>query len=320
MKQSTRKAPVKKAPDMKKPSAAAPAKQQPPLKTSARMANVAAAQVFSHPGMKQVVGPPVKKVPVMKKLSAAAPANQQPPLKASARMANVAASEMFSHPGMKRVGDPRNRQARGAKQHIPGKTDLMDAAEQDAVEKMRVLLADTQTDPAMTDVSGWTALHWAAKGNAADAARLLLTDPRTRPDATERLGLTALHLAAQNATLDAAKVLIADPRTPLNSLDNERCSPLGVALRYGSEPVALAIMENSRGYDLMTDAYGNTFLHYAVRQELSEEIVIRLLAHPKIDVNAKDNDGWSPLDAIEQLGAGRYAAVFKAHLEATGQR
>jgi len=68
------------------------------------------------------------------------------------------------------------------------------------------------------------------------------------------------------------------------------------AVKKGDAKELAELMRQDPGFDVNMDQDGNewTLLHYACSEDSRSPVIPLLVAHPDIDVNVKDVDGWTP--------------------------
>ena len=170
-----------------------------------------------------------------------------------------------------------------------GHTPLMVAAIRGNREIVTILL-DAAAKPNATDSVGETALMKAIESGNHELLDLLLDRGTDVGLKTRWSGLTALHLAAGSYDLTALKILLS--RNPdLNVRDNNGNTALIVAAADHSEAVPILL---AKGADVnATNVAGATALMFAVTSPRN----IKTLLEHGADSNARDNDGWSVLQA-----------------------
>ena len=144
-----------------------------------------------------------------------------------------------------------------------GNTAMMIAAEFSSPELVRTLLTKTQNVNA-SNKKGRTAFMFAVKGNTTEVMRLLIAGG-ARPDATDADGNNAVYYLAQSYS----------PKT----------------VKDFSEKVA--ILEENGVMLKSEQAKGNTFYHFAARQNEME--LLEMANQKGLDVNAKNAEGLTPL-------------------------
>jgi ankyrin repeat protein len=132
-------------------------------------------------------------------------------------------------------------------------------------------------------------------------------------------GSTPLILAARVADLDMLQILVdakADARIATSNKTTALMAAAGVGRAEGNEdPIAEADALSAvktfakLGVDVNSaDATGNTALHGAVNNGYNE--IIQFLFEQGADLNAKDKEGWTPLNVAEV-----YRNNFREHKE-----
>ena len=137
-----------------------------------------------------------------------------------------------------------------------------------------------------------TPLVWAAHANApTDISRLLLeyrTDVNATAEPTQR---TALHAAAEHGNASLVRLLCEYGAT-VDDADVDGFSALHTAAMHGDVATTSVLLQNGADAN-QPDHVGRTPLHLAVSSRL--EICQRLLEH-RAEINAMDDDGFTPLD------------------------
>ncbi|WCR58329.1 MAG: Phosphocholine transferase AnkX [Wolbachia endosymbiont of Ctenocephalides felis wCfeJ] len=113
-----------------------------------------------------------------------------------------------------------------------------------------------------------------------------LVDKGASINAKDRFGWTPLHSAAVSNTGNIAKLLI-DMGADINAKNDDNKTPFELACKNGKTEVAsfLATVQDNRH---------RTALHYAAQEGNLK--LVGLLIEKGADVNAKDNEGKTPLD------------------------
>ena len=153
--------------------------------------------------------------------------------------------------------------------------------------------------------------EYAAQENLPTWVRGLLnvgTDPSALPGDDERVnsGLTVLHAATRSNRVSTVEMIL-DMGGDVNSRDEDDMTPLHIA---AASPDSLHLVELflSRGCDVCAeDDRERTALHLACSRTDSIIAELELLIFHGSDINASDEDGWTPL----------HNAVENENLEAT---
>jgi ankyrin repeat protein len=141
-------------------------------------------------------------------------------------------------------------------------------------------------------------LHLAAAYDNDDAIRLLLAFPKIRCNGRNAAGRMPLHLAIERGQLNAVSALIACPAVDANLTTKD-----GVTLLHMAGGVRMVELLLTRA-DLRVDTRGGngeTVLHKAVTAG-KVDIVTLLVGSGRVDVNALDRCGWTPLHLAAQFG------------------
>ncbi|KAI4155893.1 MAG: hypothetical protein LQ340_000673 [Diploschistes diacapsis] len=180
-----------------------------------------------------------------------------------------------------------------------GDTPLALAALSGEVEMIRMLLekgaeVDTKNN------SGKTALLYAARNGDEIVARMLL-EKGADVDAKDNNGETALFYAAENGEEIVAKLLL-EVGAEVDAKDNNGETALFCVAKNGKEIVARMLLKLGTGFD-------TTPLYSAIMYE--REAVVKLLLRKGANVNARNNNGESPLSMAASLADDKIARLLK---------
>ncbi|EGN97635.1 hypothetical protein SERLA73DRAFT_30543, partial [Serpula lacrymans var. lacrymans S7.3] len=156
-------------------------------------------------------------------------------------------------------------------------TPLMSAASMGHIEVVKHLLAMCDVDINLQDRDGWTTLMFAAKGGHKSMVELLLARHDIKVNLVNKDGQTPFSLAASKRHIDVVKTLLARPDVDINAKDSNRWTPLmwaaqdGLVTKSGRSPLSLAA---SMGH---------------------VDVAKALLVRNNVDINKKDDHGWTPL-------------------------
>jgi len=130
------------------------------------------------------------------------------------------------------------------------------------------------------------------------------------PCEVKGLGLRGyvLHFALANGLDDAAKVLIVNG-ADVNAKPFSSIPPLAWAVTRGNEEAAELLM--ARGADVNVVVTGSTLLHSAAAA--NQAVIAKLLIAHGAAVNARDDDGRTPLKIALERGSADVAALLRAH-------
>ncbi|KAK3369418.1 ankyrin repeat-containing domain protein [Lasiosphaeria ovina] len=167
------------------------------------------------------------------------------------------------------------------------------AAENGHVEIVRLLLSTGRVNPDLPDWLNRTPLSWAAEQGH---HLLLLENGHIDVNSPERnSGFTPLSYAAKNGHEAVAKVLLTADYVNPECLDRIGRSSLSIAAEAGSHAVVKALLEYGviveNDYIRIDD---RTALSYAAERG-HVEVVKLLLQSGRVDVNARDRKGRTPL-------------------------
>ena len=182
-------------------------------------------------------------------------------------------------------------------------------------------------------------LHKAAREGDADRVRELLdagADVNVRNANKGRLQYTPLHWAARNGHLEIAEILISRG-ADLDAEDPDYSTPLYLAAEQGHPKVVEFLISKGAEVNVKSSRWGYTPLHRAawgpvamrkhlggrtVREaELNENYlkIVGMLLEKGAKVNARDNDGKTPLDQAITSGKKETIALLRKHGGKTGK-
>jgi len=187
-----------------------------------------------------------------------------------------------------------------------GKTQLMEAAAEGALERIGELLAGgAQVD--QRNANGGTALMYAASAGHLDAMRLLL-DHGADPEARARIGWTAMLVAAAKGQEDAVALLLdagADPR----DTDAYGWTPLMRAVSGGYEETVAVLLACGRVDLKAREESGATVLHIAAGRGYAS--IVKRLLEAGAERLAADGEGRTPADVARLLGHQEAEALLR---------
>jgi ankyrin repeat protein len=197
------------------------------------------------------------------------------------------------------------------------------------------------------DKNGVTPLHWAAGMGYKYTAKLLLAN-KARVNDKDKYGWTPLHWAALLGRKDLAELLL-DNKAEVNARTSDGLTPLHVSMLYASHSVAALLLDNKADVNAR-DAEGHTPLHYAAdrgriiaselppdtaeidnvrdgiighippdimrKTQINSEaywFVASLLLGKNADVNARDNQGLTPLHLATAEGHKDIIELLRQH-------
>ena len=227
--------------------------------------------------------------------------------------ANINAQDMHSNPPLYAAAKGNHRSIvqllarqenidKEAKNDDDGQTILHRVAGEGSEEAIQLLLEiKPEIEKDALDKAGQTPLYVAAKCNHKGAVRLLVCDNNSRLYTKDNTGGTLLHRAAREGHFEAVD-LLADESANLKSLDGKGRSALELLDGKGRSALYVAAeSDHKRIVSHLIDKYEaktETLLHLAARERnhTAAKLLLGLkLGLDKVDMNAKDNKGQTPL-------------------------
>ena len=171
-----------------------------------------------------------------------------------------------------------------------GQTPLMLACAGDfrTMEEVETALLEAGADASIADNQSRTALHMASQAGNKDIIRLLC-DNGVDVNGSDQQGKTPLIYAVENGRGEACRLLLELGADKTLTYQNGH-NAFDYAAANGMRDV-IALLEDEQK---KTDDMGNTTLHQACHQNQSE-VVEALLKAGRVDVNAVNDDGDTPL-------------------------
>jgi len=205
-----------------------------------------------------------------------------------------------------------------------GFTPLHSVAQEDHYKIMEVLLnAKAKVDVPNIEDNCNTTLHYTACWGAVECTKLLIARGATIDAKAADLS-TPLSFAAEKGHLVIAKMLIEAGANVESKNDPEEkggATPFLLAAHNGQTEAVKLLLEKKAKVDEKTiDGLG--CLHLAIRSGTDNEELMKILAKTGTNINAKTNNGDTPLHYAAYMGYVKCASVLiqaGAHLEDRGQ-
>jgi cytohesin len=186
--------------------------------------------------------------------------------------------------------------------------EIMNAAENDDLDKVKALLQENPGLVSSKDKDGLTPLDNAAGGGHKDVAEWLLIRGAD-VNAKDNTGQTPLHFAAQDDSTDVAELLLAKG-ADIGARDINGDTPLLDAVKGGNEKMTEFLLAKGANIEAK-DNSGCTPLIWAAIEGY-KALAELLLAH-NADVNATSSCGQTPLNSAAMNGHRDVAEVLLAH-------
>lgn len=180
------------------------------------------------------------------------------------------------------------------------------AAKWDLVTFELVAATSLRRDINIPDGNGETVLHIAARSDNTEIVEHLLSIPGIAVNAKDKMGRTSLHLACEDGHTDTAKMLLIDaPNIHVNARDETHRTPLHRACEKEQLDVVHCLLTNAKVDADALDQKGCTPLHLASRLASGEPIVRALLRA------TKDIDNQVPDTRATALHLAAHGGHFK---------
>lgn len=113
----------------------------------------------------------------------------------------------------------------------------------------------------------------------------------------------------------------ADVNTRIDTPQLDDYTPLIMAVQMNL-PELVKLLLDKRADIMLANSAGETALHIAAcRSKDTTEVLALLLAHPKIDVNVKNDDGFTPLQTlIHAAKGGRHGSGYYEKIDFDNER
>uniref|UniRef100_A0A1I8JCA3 ANK_REP_REGION domain-containing protein n=1 Tax=Macrostomum lignano TaxID=282301 RepID=A0A1I8JCA3_9PLAT len=173
-------------------------------------------------------------------------------------------------------------------------------ASQNGHQRVIKTLIESQANIDHQRNDGVSTIYIAAQEGHSEVARLLVRSGAAKVDAQTRTGETPLHITAQRgdqATL--YELLQAAQGSPVNSKQNDGCSPIFLAAQFGHWKAIERLIHAGADVNTTRATTGQTPLHAAAENGHPEatKSLLRCFA----DVTATDRDGQTPLDLARKF-------------------
>ncbi|CAL5358660.1 hypothetical protein CsSME_00048662 [Camellia sinensis var. sinensis] len=152
-------------------------------------------------------------------------------------------------------------------------------------------------------------LHLASAKGHIDIVKVLVPAAPNMCTAPNKDGLNPLHLAAMNGKVEVMGELLQTSRQAATATVDQGHGEtiLHLCVKYHQKEaldlLVHTLKDKIQGFINATDDYGNTILHVAVANK-QIQTVQHLLTIDKIDVNAKNINGYTALDILAQSRRG----------------
>ncbi|XP_057476990.1 ankyrin repeat-containing protein At5g02620-like isoform X2 [Actinidia eriantha] len=150
------------------------------------------------------------------------------------------------------------------------------------------------------DSSGSSALHLASAKGYVPIVMALVSKKPNMCLARDREGMNPLHLAAKKGRVEVLKELVRIRPEAAEASVDQVGTVLHLCVKHFQLEALKVLMEAVTDEFIQAgDAYGNTILHLAVADKQTETVKY-LLMSGKIEVNARNANGYAALDVLTQ--------------------
>ena len=173
-----------------------------------------------------------------------------------------------------------------------GNTELHYACGMGKLDLVRMLITH-KADMTIPNEDGATALILAIKYGKDNVAHALIEDYQCPLDIRDKHGDTAFHYVCAGGKIDLARMLIAH-KADMTIQGRDGSTALMVAIKYGHDSVAHALLEDYQCPVNCRGTYGNTVLHCTCEFNATQSM--KTLIHKyKVDMYSTNNDNDTPL-------------------------
>ncbi|XP_067660182.1 putative ankyrin repeat protein RF_0381 [Haliotis asinina] len=167
------------------------------------------------------------------------------------------------------------------------------------VDIIQYLLTKDIVDIDRQDESDWTPVMHAAKCGHKDVFDVLV-EGGADLSIMGKNKINTLHLACKGGNVEIIKYLLKHDTVDINSRDEKGWTPIMHGAKFGHEDVFDVLVEG--GADLsLVNGDRETILHLACKGD-NVEIIKYLLKHDTVDINSRDEKGWTPIMHGASLG------------------
>ncbi|KAJ8773436.1 hypothetical protein K2173_004266 [Erythroxylum novogranatense] len=169
------------------------------------------------------------------------------------------------------------------------------------------------------DKSGNSPLHHACKEGHAYITRLLLRHDTSVAFQYNHYGYSPLHLAVMNGKVPILVEFLSRAPSSYQQLTQDGETVLHLAVKYSQNNIFLFLAQKFNITDLLNcqDRYGNSILHLALKEK-QYQIAEHLIRKTTFKVNARNCDGFTALDILNEVEASEESRSLQALLIATG--
>ncbi|XP_055957795.1 uncharacterized protein LOC126825554 isoform X2 [Patella vulgata] len=172
---------------------------------------------------------------------------------------------------------------------------LYPACQQGTSETVKYLVNDVKLNVNQKDNDGWTPAVFCCHSKINPVDKLMILSSNVGElDTVDNSNRSLLHHACQHGTSETVKYLVNNMKLDVNQKDNNGYTPAVFCCCSKINPVDKLMLLSSNGGELDTVVNSNRSLLHLACLGGTSEIVKYLVNDVKLNVNQKDNDGWTP--------------------------
>ena len=185
------------------------------------------------------------------------------------------------------------------------RTPLHNACEgSDNLSVVKYLVEEQEADLNARDEEGNTPLNVAASSGSLAIVKYLIEEKKCSPTSPGYLGRTPLHNACEGSdNLDVVKYLVEEQNGALSAKDEKGNTAMHVAAFSGCLVIMKYLIEEKRCSPALPGYLGRTPLHNACEEYGNLSIVKYLVEEQEADLNARDEEGNTPLNVAASCGS-----------------
>ncbi|KAM5354270.1 hypothetical protein ACJ41O_000920 [Fusarium nematophilum] len=174
-----------------------------------------------------------------------------------------------------------------------GRRPIHQAAMNGHTEVVRLLLANQEVDADSKDDERLTPFWMAAQEGHDQIVKMLLSKGANPNAIWEKTGRRPIHQAARNGHTEVVRLLLANQEVDADPKDSNGITPLFCASHQGNYQTFKMLLDRGADMEAIWQEYHYRPIHQAAQGGHLE--IVRLLIENKVDLNAKEKNGGSPM-------------------------